>query len=91
MARRITIVSDENLTDKEYADRVNGNWAVLKIAHPKGGFHLESDSGTTVTYVNERWAEHGSQCRGSDQARRQARSRGRSRGPRRWHHPRRGR
>ena len=44
MARRITIVFDENLTDEEYADRGNGIWAVLKIAHPDGGFHLESDS-----------------------------------------------
>jgi hypothetical protein len=26
----------------------NGIWAVLKIAHPNGGFHLESDGGTTM-------------------------------------------
>jgi hypothetical protein len=28
MARRITIVSGENLTDEEYADRGNGIWAI---------------------------------------------------------------
>jgi hypothetical protein len=48
MAGRITIVSGENLTDEEYTDRGNGIWAVLKTAHPGGGFHLESDSLTTV-------------------------------------------
>ena len=31
--RTITIVFDENLTDEQYADRGNGIWAVLKIAH----------------------------------------------------------
>jgi hypothetical protein len=62
MARRITIVFDENLTDEEYADRGNGIWAVLKIAHPDGGFHLESDGVTTVPYLNDRYAELGRRC-----------------------------
>jgi len=62
MARRITIVFDENLTDEKYADRGNGIWAVLKIAYPDGGFHLESDGVTAVAYLNDRWAEHGRQC-----------------------------
>jgi ABC-type tungstate transport system permease subunit len=60
--RTITIVFDENLTDEQYADHGNGIWAVLKIAHPKGGFHLESDGGTTVKYLNDRRPGHGSQC-----------------------------
>ena len=60
--RTITIVFDENLTDEQYADRRNGIWAVLKIAHPKGGFRLESDGGTTVKFLNDRRAGHGSQC-----------------------------
>ncbi len=62
MARRITIVSGENLTGEEYADRGKGIWAVLKIAHPDGGFHLESDGGTAVPDVNDRWAEYGHRC-----------------------------
>lgn len=62
MARRMTIVSGENLTDEEYADRGNGIWAVLKIAHPDGGFRLESDGGTTAEHLNDRWAGHGRQC-----------------------------
>lgn len=64
MARRITIVSDENLTGGEYADRGNGIWAVLKFAHPDGGFCLGSDGGTTVPYLNGRRAGHGRQCPG---------------------------
>jgi arsenate reductase len=43
------------------ADRGNGIWAVLKIAHPDGGFHLESDGGTMVKDLNDRWAQHGGQ------------------------------
>ena len=62
MARRITIVFDENLTDEGYADRGNGIWAVLKIAHSDGGFHPGSNGVTTVPYLNDRWAGHGRQC-----------------------------
>jgi hypothetical protein len=62
MARRIMIVSGENLTDEKYTDRGDGIWAVLKIAHPDGGFHLESDGVTAVPYLNDRWAEHSRQC-----------------------------
>jgi hypothetical protein len=62
MARRtITVVFDENLTDEEYADFGNGLWGVLKMARPAGGFHLESDGGTAVQYLNDRWAQHGGQ------------------------------
>ena len=62
MARRtITIVFDENLTDEQYADAGNGIWGVLKMARPAGRFHLESDGATTVQYLNDRWAQHGSQ------------------------------
>ncbi len=50
MARRITIGSGENQTDEEYVDRTNGNWAALKTRHPDAGFHLRSDSVTTVPY-----------------------------------------
>ena len=46
MARKITIVFGEDLGPEEYAARGNGIWGVLKIAHPGGGFHLESDGGT---------------------------------------------
>lgn len=65
MARRtITVVFDEDLrlTSEQYADRGNGIWAVLKIAHPDGGFHLESDGLTTPKFLNDRWAGHGIQC-----------------------------
>jgi hypothetical protein len=64
MARRtITIVFDENLnlTKEEYADFGNGIWGVLKMARPEGGFHLKSDGGTTVKYLNDRSAQHGGQ------------------------------
>jgi len=44
MARRaIKVIFDDNLTDEQYADRGNGIWPVLNIAHPGGGFHLEGD------------------------------------------------
>jgi hypothetical protein len=62
MARRITIVSGENLTDEKYADRGNGIWAVLKIAHADGGFHLETVGVTAVPYLNDRQAEHSRRC-----------------------------
>jgi hypothetical protein len=62
MARPVTIVSGENLTGEKYADRGNGIWAVLKIAHPDGGFHLESDGVTAVPYLTDRWAEYSRQC-----------------------------
>ena len=62
MARRITIVSDENLTYEEYAGRGNRIRAALKIAHPDGGFRLESDGVTTVPCLNDRRAGHGRQC-----------------------------
>lgn len=62
MAQRITIVSGENLTDKEYDPRGNGIWAALKIAHPDGGFHPRSDLGATVPYLRDRRAGHGRQC-----------------------------
>jgi hypothetical protein len=42
MARRITIVSGENLTGEEYADCGDGIWVVLKIAHPDGGLRIEA-------------------------------------------------
>jgi ABC-type tungstate transport system permease subunit len=64
MARRtITIVFDDklNLTKEEYADFGNGIWGVLKMARPAGGFHLKSDGGTMVAYLNDRWARHGGQ------------------------------
>ena len=59
--RTITIVFDEDLTDEQYADRGNGISGVLKIGHPDGGFHLESDGLTTVKFLNDRWAGHGGQ------------------------------
>jgi hypothetical protein len=64
--RTITIVFDEDptkkdMTKEEYADFGNGIWGVLKMARPAGGFHLESDGGTTVNYLNSRWAQHGGQ------------------------------
>ena len=31
------------------------------MARPAGRFHLESDGATTVQYLNDRWAQHGSQ------------------------------
>jgi hypothetical protein len=48
-------------TKEEYADFGNGIWGVLKMARPAGGFHLKSDGGTTVKYLNDRWAQHGGQ------------------------------
>ncbi len=45
-------------SDEEYADFGNGIWGVLKMTRPKGGFHLEADHGTTVDYLNQRWAKH---------------------------------
>jgi|GraSoi2013_100cm_1033763.scaffolds.fasta_scaffold293736_2 hypothetical protein len=63
MAKRtITVVFDEDLTDQEYADRGNGIWAALKMAHPQGGFSLESDGLTTVQKLNDRWAALGRSC-----------------------------
>lgn len=62
MARRITIVFEGNLTDEKYAGRGNGIWAALKIAHPDGGFRLESDGVTAVPCLNDRRAGHGRQC-----------------------------
>jgi hypothetical protein len=62
MARRITIVFEEDLGDEQYAARGNGIWAVLKIAHPNGGFHLESDGGTTMKDLNDWWVRQGGQC-----------------------------
>jgi hypothetical protein len=65
MARRtITIVFDEglHLSNEQYADRGNGIWGVLEIAHPNGGFHLESDGLTTPEFLNDRSAGHVSQC-----------------------------
>ncbi len=63
MAKRtITVVFEQNLTDEEYADRGNGIWGVLKMAHPNGGFHLESDGVTTVKKLNDRWTDLGGQC-----------------------------
>jgi hypothetical protein len=64
MARRrtITIVSGEDLTGDQYADRGNGAWGVLKIGHPGGGFHPGSDGLTTVEFLNDRRARHGGQC-----------------------------
>ena len=59
MARRIMVVIDEDLEHDRYADFRNGIWGVLKMALPEGGFHLEADGGTTVGYLNERWAQHG--------------------------------
>jgi hypothetical protein len=62
MARRITIVIDEDLKHVQYADLGNGIWGILKLARPEGGFHLEADGGgTTVGYLNERWARHGNE------------------------------
>ena len=63
MARTITIVIDEDLEDDRYADFGNGIWGVLKMARPEGWFHLKSDGGTTVDYLNERWAQHGDELR----------------------------
>jgi len=59
MARRITIVIDEDLSNEGYADFGNGMWGVLKMARPECGFHLEADRDATVDYLNERWARHG--------------------------------
>ena len=59
MARTITVVIDEDLSNEAYADFGNGIWGVLKMARPEGGFHLEADGGTTVGSLNERWAQHG--------------------------------
>jgi len=59
MARRITIVIDEDLADDRYAGFGNGIWGVLKMARPDGGFHLEADGGTTTGYLSDRWAQHG--------------------------------
>ena len=46
---------------EEYPARGNGSWGVLKIAHPGGGFHLESDGGTPDRFLNDWWARQGSQ------------------------------
>jgi hypothetical protein len=54
MARTITIVIDEDLSNEEYAEFGNGIWGVLKMARPEGGLHLEADRS-----ANERWAQHG--------------------------------
>jgi hypothetical protein len=62
MARKITIVFDKDLSHDEYAARGNGIWAVLKIAHPGGGFHLESDGGTPDADLNDWWTRQGGQC-----------------------------
>ena len=62
MARRITIVSGQNLAGEKHADRGNAIWAAVKTTHPDGSFHLESDGVTTVPYLNDRWAGHGRQC-----------------------------
>jgi hypothetical protein len=59
MARKITIVSGEDLGPEEYAARGNGIWGVLKIAPTGGGFHLESDGGTPDGFLNDWWARHG--------------------------------
>jgi hypothetical protein len=48
----------------EYAARGNGIWAVLKIAHPPGGFRLESDGGSPDTDLNGWWARQASQSPG---------------------------
>ncbi len=58
--RTFTVDFDEDLTDQEYADRGNGIWAVLKIAHPVGGFRI--DGGTPVQCLNDRQSGHGRQC-----------------------------
>jgi hypothetical protein len=59
MARKITVVIDEDLEDDRYADFGNGIWGALKMALPEGGFHLVADRDTAVGYLNERWAQHG--------------------------------
>jgi hypothetical protein len=60
MARRtITVVFDDELQPEEYADRGNAIWSVMKVGHPGGGFHLESDDVTPVEFLNARWKEHG--------------------------------
>ena len=61
MARKITIVFDEDLGPEECAARGNGTWGVLKIAHPGGGFHLESNGGTPDGFLNDWWARQGSE------------------------------
>jgi len=70
MARRITIVFDENLTDEKYADRGNGIWAVLKIAYRMAG-------STSKATASPRWhtsttggLSTAASARGSDPARR---------------------
>ena len=60
--RRITIVSGEDLTGEQYADRGNALWGVLMIGHPVGGFHLQRVALTTVEFLTDRWARHGGQC-----------------------------
>jgi hypothetical protein len=65
MARRrtVTIVSGEDLTGEQHADRGNGVWGILKTGHPAGGFHLGRDTLTTVKDPNARRAEHSGQWR----------------------------
>jgi len=60
MARRITIVIDDDPGKERYADIGNGVWGVLKAALPDGRFHLEADDGATAVELNQRWAKHGS-------------------------------
>jgi len=62
MARRITIVIDEDPGNELYADLGNGIWGVLQVSRLKGGFHLEADSGATAGYLNQRWAQHGDEA-----------------------------
>ena len=63
MARTITIVIYENLSDEQYADFGNGIWSVLKMALPGDAFHLKGDGGTSTGFLNGRWAQHGDDFR----------------------------
>jgi hypothetical protein len=62
MARRITIVIDEDPGKDRYADLGNGIWGVLQAAFPGGGFHLEADNGATAGDLNQQWAQRGGQA-----------------------------
>jgi NADPH:quinone reductase len=56
--------ADDDLQPQEYADRGNAIWSVMKVEHPPGGFHSDSDGVIPVEFLSARWNEHGESRRG---------------------------
>jgi hypothetical protein len=63
MARKLTVVVDDDTSHEQYANLGNAFWATMKAVRPGGDFHLQADGGTPVDFLNAQYDKHGEQIR----------------------------